>query len=265
VQVSTSTTEGSSTADRIPTTDNRDREDPVAECRFLLASARDAGVTLRAMGGAAIAIRCPSAGSPPFARSYKDIDFATRSGGNNELGQIFEAAGYTYDQEFNAINAHRRLIFWDVRTERRLDIFIDRIEMCHALDVKDRLEIDRETLTLADLLLLKLQIVEATDKDFIDALTLLADHPVDPTGIDGDYVADLLAKDWGWWRTATRNLERLQAHVQTLGDLPTRLVLEGRVQELLTQIEAVPKSRKWKMRARVGERVTWYELPEEVE
>jgi hypothetical protein len=88
---------------------------------------------------------------------------------------------------------------------------------------------------------------------------------VDPTGIDGDYVADLLAKDWGWWRTATRNLERLQAHVQTLGDLPTRLVLEGRVQELLTQIEAVPKSRKWKMRARVGERVTWYELPEEVE
>jgi len=27
----------------------------------------------------------------------------------------------------------------------------------------------------------------------------------------------------------------------------------------------VPKSRKWKLRARVGDRVRWYEDPEEVE
>jgi len=28
-------------------------------------------------------------------------------------------------------------------------------------------------------------------------------------------------------------------------------------------MEAAPKSVRWKMRARVGEKVTWYELPEE--
>jgi hypothetical protein len=28
-------------------------------------------------------------------------------------------------------------------------------------------------------------------------------------------------------------------------------------------MEAAPKSLRWKMRARVGEKVTWYELPEE--
>jgi ubiquinone biosynthesis protein UbiJ len=34
---------------------------------------------------------------------------------------------------------------------------------------------------------------------------------------------------------------------------------------ILTQLEQSPKSRKWRLRARVGERVRWYELPEEVE
>jgi hypothetical protein len=31
----------------------------------------------------------------------------------------------------------------------------------------------------------------------------------------------------------------------------------------LDRIEAEPKSRGWKLRARIGERKRWYELPEE--
>jgi hypothetical protein len=257
--------EGSATGDGIHPTDDRDRTDLVEECRFLLASASDAGPTLRAMGGAAIAIRCPAAKSAPFARTYKDIDFATRSGANEELERLFGLAGYTSDLEFNAINAHRRLIFWDPRIERKVDVFVDRIEMCHALDIKDRLGLDRDTLPLADLLLLKLQIVEATDKDYVDALTLFVDHSVDASGIDGDYVAGLLANDWGWWRTATQNLERLLGYVPTLPAFPARDKVEGGIRHLLSKVKNAPKSRRWRMRARVGERKRWYELPEEVE
>jgi hypothetical protein len=257
--------EGSATGDGTHATDDRDRTDLLKECRFLLATADDAGAPLRAMGGAAIALRCPAAGSAPFARSYKDIDFATRSGAVKGLEHLFAGAGYASDAEFNAINAHRRLIFWDPAVERKVDLFVDRVEMCHALDIRDRLELDRGTLTLADLLLLKLQIVEATDKDHTDALALFVDHPVDAGGIDGEYLAGLLAKDWGWWRTATRNLERLLAFAPTLPSFARLDQVEGSIRQLLAQVENEPKSRRWRMRARVGERVQWYELPEEVE
>jgi len=245
-------------------TGERDRGDAVAECRCLLGSANDAGIALRAMGGTAIAMRCPAAKSGPFARPYKDIDFATRSGANAAIEGLFAEAGYSSDAEFNAINAHRRLIFWDPRAERKVDVFIDRIEMCHALDIKDRVLLEKETLPLADLLLLKLQIVEATDKDRADALTLFVDHQVSADGIDGDYIAGLLARDWGWWRTATENLDRLLAHIHPFPHFDSRATVEARIRDLASQIAAVPKSRRWKVRARVGERVRWYELPEEV-
>ncbi len=229
--------------------------------------ASDAGVTIRAIGGAAIAIRCPAAKAAPFARPYKDIDVVTRGEAKNELERLFTETGYNAEPEFNAINAHRRLIFWDPSVGRKVDVFVDRIEMCHTLDIRDRLELDRDTLALADLLLLKLQIVEATEKDHLDALTLLADHGIGPEGIDGDYVADLLAKDWGWWRTVTRNLDRLLAFLRTFSALEGRgrETVEARIRQLVAQIENTPKSRRWRMRARVGERMQWYELPEETE
>ena len=37
-----------------------------------------------------------------------------------------------------------------------------------------------------------------------------------------------------------------------------------RLTELLRRIEEEPKSRGWRMRAKIGERKRWYELPEEV-
>jgi hypothetical protein len=38
----------------------------------------------------------------------------------------------------------------------------------------------------------------------------------------------------------------------------------SRLDDLRKRIDAEPKSTKWKLRARVGERVQWYEEPEEV-
>jgi hypothetical protein len=36
-----------------------------------------------------------------------------------------------------------------------------------------------------------------------------------------------------------------------------------RIEKLITLMEKQPKSLSWKARAMVGERVRWYELPEE--
>ena len=244
--------------------DEQGRGDPVAECRFLLARAREAQIPLRAMGGVAVALRCPTAGSPPLARDYQDVDFATTSGGNAAIEALFKDAGYSCDPEFNAINGHRRLMFWDSQAGRKVDVFVDQIEMCHALDVRERVGLDEETLPLADLLLLKLQVVETAQKDYLDLMALFADHPIEPGAIDGNYVAEVLARDWGWWRTVTGSLDRLMEHMSTLSDFASRDDVAARVDALAEQIAAAPKSRRWKVRARVGERVSWHNLPEEV-
>ena len=39
--------------------------------------------------------------------------------------------------------------------------------------------------------------------------------------------------------------------------------IEARAAELLRRIEAEPKSRAWRLRAKIGERKRWYEVPEE--
>jgi len=41
-------------------------------------------------------------------------------------------------------------------------------------------------------------------------------------------------------------------------------VVVKRLDELWRSIDAQPKSLRWKLRARVGDRMSWYELPEEV-
>ena len=43
-----------------------------------------------------------------------------------------------------------------------------------------------------------------------------------------------------------------------------RLDPGAQIRDLRTAIEAAPKSTKWKLRARVGEKKTWYQEPEEV-
>ena len=44
----------------------------------------------------------------------------------------------------------------------------------------------------------------------------------------------------------------------------TRERIGARFDGILERIEAEPKSRGWRMRAKIGERKRWYELPEEV-
>ena len=235
--------------------------DHVAEAERLLATARERNTTLRALGGVAVQMRCPSAKLPALARRPKDLDFASISKHRTEVIDLFRATGYQADEEFNALHGKTRLFFWDEENSRQADIFLDRVTMCHTLDLKDRIEQDHDTLSVSDLLLLKLQVFETNDRDYKDALSLLLDHA--DGGIDVDYIADLLAGDWGWWRTATMVLERLDRYARELDGFDRANDVHHLIRELLGAIEARPKSRRWKMRARIGERARWYELPEE--
>lgn len=244
--------------------------DPLAEATRILDAARQDGIVLRATGGVAVALLCDSARHPPLSRSYQDIDFAMRSRDAAAVEHVFTSIGYKPEEEFNALHGQRRLFFYDGSQNRHADVFLDRIEMCHQLDLSGRLERLEQTLTPADLLLSKLQVMQTNNKDYLDMVALLTDLPLterDDRGIDLVRIRDICSSDWGWWKTSTVVGTRVR---QFAGELCARheavdATVIGHIETLLDDLENTPKSRKWKLRARIGERVRWHEEPEDID
>ena len=239
--------------------------DPIVEANRIHDGAEGTGLTLRVTGGVAVAIRCPSSQLAPLARTYGDIDLVAPLKESRKLIELFGALGYQPDAAFNALHGAHRLFFWDPVNSRQVDVFLDVFEMCHKLDLSVRVRLKGTTISLADLLLSKLQVVETNDKDLKDILSLLVDHPLtqDETGINLSYISALTAGDWGLWRTTTMVAERAEHYSQSLEGLTQRDRVHNQVSTLLEALERVTKSTRWKLRARLGERVRWYELPEE--
>jgi hypothetical protein len=242
--------------------------DVVEEAARLLAGATANGVPLRLVGGLAVCVHATGGLHPAVARTYGDIDLVVPKGRGRQATELLRALGYEADDEFNAVNGHRRLLFHDRRNARQLDVFVGAFEMCHAVPVADRLELDPVTVPLAELLLTKLQVVELNEKDQRDILALLYHHSVgdsDSDVINGGRIAALCSGDWGLWRTCKLNLER------TADALPSyafsddeRELVADRVRLLWRMVEEVPKSHRWRLRDRIGDRKRWYEEPEEV-
>jgi hypothetical protein len=236
------------------------------EAKRLLQASSEKKVVLRLIGGVAIAMRCPSAGRDGLKRSYVDADFVAHEKQSRALGDFFVEMGYQPRTRFNAMMGRKRLIFNDLANERRVDIFLDVFEMCHKFNFGGRLALEPLTLPLADLLATKLQIVQANDKDFRDLTALFLDHDVgsaDGETINGAYLAKLCANDWGVYKTFTVNLSKLENSADIYGLSPSEAdQVKARIGKLAGKIEKEPKSFAWKMRARVGEKKAWYELPE---
>jgi len=240
-------------------------DDPIEESERVTDAAASSGVTLKLMGGAGIRRHSPSAGRVPLKRKYGDLDFAALSKQRKGVQELFPKLGYEAEERFNLMQGDRRLMFLDVANHRQVDVFLDLVKMSHIIDLRTRLGGDGPCMTPADLLLSKLQIYEANRKDVVDVVALLLDHPIsdhDEDAVNGAYVARLAAQDWGLHRTLRLNTERVRAELEDL-DVP-REVVEGRLGDLWRQIDAEPKSPRWRLRARVGDRLRWYELPEEV-
>jgi hypothetical protein len=118
----------------------------------------------------------------------------------------------------------------------------------------------------------------------LDALVLLAEHPLaqDDGAVDARLgqgainvprILSFTSNDWGWWRTVTGNLDTLDQYLATeatpedldLNNGRTILFDPGaQVAALRTAIESAPKSTRWKLRSRVGDRQQWYNDPEEM-
>ena len=239
-------------------------EDPIAEAGRVAAAAGSAKVGAKLLGGAGIHLHSPSAGKPPLKRKYGDLDYAIPKRDRKAVLEFFPSLGYEANERFNLMQGDRRLYFYDVAHSRQVDIFIDVIKMSHVIDLRGRLDGAGPCATPSDLLLSKLQIFEANRKDLVDLTALLLDHPIaehDDEAINKAYVARVAAADWGMYRTLQLNIEKLRA---TLEELVDRGLVRSRLDELWAAVDEQPKPIAWKLRAQVGDRKRWYELPEEV-
>jgi len=234
------------------------------EHQRISAEAERRGVIIRLLGALAFNLRCPQYAQlrSELGRELTDLDYVALSRQWDNIVGLFGSLGYSFDERRAMLHGHQRLIFFH-STELRVDIFFDQLDMCHVIDLRDRLAVDQDTIPLADMLLEKMQIVRITEKDIIDTIILFLEHPVTSTdeGVNADYVARRLARDWGFYHTVTINLQRIHDefvdHYDLLSD-DNRRTARDRIEQMLDRIEVEPKTVKWKMRARIGTSVKWY-------
>jgi len=240
-------------------------EDPIAEAERVAVAAKAAGVGIRLLGGAGIHLHSPSATRPPLKRKDGDLDYAVGKRDRQGVLKLFPALGYEANERFNLMQGDRRLYFYDAVHGRQIDVFIDWFKMSHVIDLRDRLDCEGPCASPSDLLLSKLQIYEVNRKDLVDLTALLLDHAVkenDDDAIDPRYIARIAADDWGLYRTLQLNIGKLR---NTLDELEVdRDLVRTRLDEIWAAVSKQPKPLRWRLRAQVGDRMTWYELPEEV-
>jgi len=243
--------------------------DAMTEAMDLISAASKEGITVRLLGGMAVRVLCPDFPPRP-ATGLQDIDLATVSASRKSLQNFLIEQGHPPDKNFNALYGHKQLYFVSALSGRPIDVLIDKLSMCHELVFKDRITRMPYTLDPLDVLLSKLQIVKLTEKDVRDAVYLMSGYPVQAGAETGTISLDLyrpiVGDDWPWWRTVTMNLAKIRGLIAEQQELvPPGAAYDPSAQSaaLIAAAEDAPKSRRWKLRARIGDRVRWYQEPEE--
>jgi len=246
------------------------------EATRIVAEAGEAGVTLRVIGSAGIRLHCSAPGEfmDLLGRPAKDIDFVVPEKHRKGMRRYLESRGYVTDRDLLIAMEGTRYSFSHAEQGIELDVFVERLNFCHTIEVRSRLHRHPITLPVEELMLAKLQIIEMTVTDVMDVGVILATHQVReddavPDAIDGRHIAALLARDWGFHHTATRNLAKIaqmvgDAAAIDLGRAPNAQVGEG-IRRLLKLIDAEPKTLAWRMRGKVGERKQWWQDVDEKE
>jgi len=235
------------------------------EALRVVTAGQQQGVALRIIGALAFHHHCPQFGwiQTKLNRVYTDIDFAGYGKQLKQIRELFVSLGYDEDVEINAFHAEGgRLIFNNPTNHIHVDVFMDRLDFCHPIPWKNRLEVDTPTIPLAELVLEKMQIVKINEKDIIDTIMLLREHEIaedDVDHVNARRVAELCAGEWGLWRTTSMNLEKVRDYLPhfDLSD-EDRAIVAQRVAELLAAMNDYPKGTRWRLRAKVGDKVKWY-------
>jgi hypothetical protein len=241
------------------------------ELKKIIKASDNAGVLLRVIGSLAFQMHCPEFGylQQVMGRAYTDIDFAAYSKQTKEIKVLMAALGYSENREVFIVSEGERAIFDKPEIGMHIDVFYEKLNFCHVIRWTGRLEVDSPSIPLAEMLLEKMQIVQINEKDIIDTIMLLLEHPlgdIDKETINIKRVAELCSTDWGLWRTTTMNLDKVRRLAQGYEQLTSeqKKKISSQVENAMTWLDKAPKSMAWQLRARVGDRVKWYKDVDEV-
>ncbi len=252
--------------------DRAERDKFENELKRIIKASDDAKVILRVIGSLAFQLHCPKFGylQQALGRAYTDLDFAAYGKQSGEIRQLMTKLGYSDNKEVFIVSEGQRAIFDRPQIGLHVDVFYEKLDFCHVIRWEGRLEVDKPTIPLAEMLLEKMQIVQINEKDIIDTIMLLMEHPLgenDHEAINIKRIAELCAADWGLWRTTTMNLNKVTQLAQGYPQLTAanKSHISAQVKLALDRIEAAPKTMAWRLRARVGDRVKWYKDVDEVQ
>ncbi|HTP02303.1 MAG TPA: hypothetical protein VMJ64_13095 [Anaerolineales bacterium] len=237
-----------------------------------LAQDENKHILMRLIGALAFRTHCPQYGyiQDKLGRKFTDFDFVSYPRFVRDIRRVLTELGYEEDRQVTQLFGDRRMVFHDPAFGRHIDVFYNVLDYCHPINFVGRLEKEQVTIPLAELLMEKMQIVQINEKDLIDSIMLLREHPIgnsDHETINAVIIVGILSKDWGFWRTMTANLKLLDDKLAAYASLTDedRQVVHGRIKELRDRIDAAPKSLAWKARAQIGDRVKWYKDVEELQ
>lgn len=234
----------------------------------IVTMAEEKGLQIRLLGGVALYLLAPSAQTHAvLRRQYKDIDFVVRRKDGGKLSPILEEAGFEADKRFNALHGETRLLYTEKdNPELQVDVFVGVFEQCHKLDLLIDADQMTYTITPTQLLLTKLQIVQLNEKDVRDLVTMLLDWPLgrDQAGINQETLGRIFGSDWGLYTTSWDTLEKIAGHAREYLSTDEERIVDARIEALRASMVACPKTMKFRMRSKIGRKVPWYELPEEV-
>lgn len=251
--------------------DRNEREKFESELNRIIKASDESNVLLRVIGSLAFQIHCSKFGylQQALGRAYTDIDFAAYRTQVKEVKALMATLGYKENREVFIVSEGQRSIFDRPEVGLHVDVFYDKLDFCHTIFWEGRLEIDRPSIPLAEMVLEKMQIVQINEKDIIDTIMLLLEHPLgdnDSETINIDRISKLCGSDWGLWRTTSMNLDKVRQLAQSYPQLKDeqKRHVSSQVENALNHMEKEPKSMAWKLRSRVGDRVKWYKEVDEV-
>ena len=258
----------------------------VEEALRIADEARRGGITLRIMGGIAVRIHTHHFSklyerlTPPRGEGgqLRDIDMVTYRSQSGEAHKLFVELGYRPDKLVMAYFGESRFMYHHPENLYNIDLFFERLRFSHEINLGSRgkvgrLELDYPTLTLADLILGKLQIHEINEKDIRDLTVLLREHHLENNDVEDSIslgrIASPLAQDWGFWYDARSNLETVAKSAERYlrDDLLEKEDFDDiteKVKMILSYIDEAPKSRDWLKRDSEGDRKKWWEDVEEL-
>ena len=223
------------------------------------------GIQLRILGSLAFRIHCPKFVYllDQMERELTDIDYMGLSVQQNKYPSFMLEMGYEMDKDLLLATEGSRYFFENHKTGLGVDIFVDKLDYCHPIWMKDRLELDAPTVTLIDLLMEKMQIVEINAKNFKDTFVLLLEHELgkdDREKIDIDYLSKVLGNDWGFYYTFILNLQKCKEFLSKFDslDFNQKTEINQKIDDILLTIESSSKSLRWRLRSKIGTKMKWY-------